>query len=49
MFAALKDKGIYVRWWDKDRIRDWLRISVGTDEQMKILFDNIDMIINSKG
>ncbi len=49
LFEQLRKRGIYVRWWDKDRIRDWLRISVGTDEQMKILFDNIDMIINSKG
>ena len=45
LFAALKDKGIYVRWWDKDRIRDWLRISVGTQEEMHTLIRTIDEIM----
>ena len=46
LFSALRQQGIYVRWWDKDRIRDWLRISVGTDEEMKALIDAIDMIVD---
>ncbi|MBQ8665881.1 MAG: histidinol-phosphate transaminase [Lachnospiraceae bacterium] len=45
LFAALKDKGIYVRWWDKNRIRDWLRISVGTQEEMHTLIRTIDEIM----
>ncbi|MCR4787655.1 MAG: histidinol-phosphate transaminase [Lachnospiraceae bacterium] len=45
LFTALKEKGIYVRWWDKDRIRDWLRISIGTDEEMRSLMLAIDTII----
>ena len=47
LFMGLKQRGIYVRWWDKDRIRDWLRISVGTDEEMQALIDAIDNIIGS--
>lgn len=34
IFAALKENGIYVRYWNKPRINNRLRITVGTDEQM---------------
>ena len=32
--AALKENGIYVRYWNKPRINNRLRITIGTDEQM---------------
>ncbi len=38
IFEALKEKGIYVRWWDSARIRQYVRITVGTDEEMEKLF-----------
>ena len=44
LFRELRSHGIYVRWWDKPRIRDWLRISIGTDEQMQTLMEAIDDI-----
>lgn len=34
IFEALKMKGIYVRYFNQDRINNYLRITVGTDEQM---------------
>ena len=34
IFQALRDADIYVRHWDKPRISEYLRITVGTDEQM---------------
>lgn len=34
IFTYLRDKGIYVRYWDKPRINNRLRITIGTDEQM---------------
>lgn len=34
LFNALKEQKIFVRHWNKDRIGDYLRISIGTDEQM---------------
>ena len=34
LFLALKEKGIYVRHWSADRIADYLRITIGTDEEM---------------
>ena len=44
LFQKLRDRNIFVRWWDKPRLRDWLRISVGTDEEMKELIKAIDEI-----
>lgn len=44
LFKKLKERRIYVRWWDKPRLRDYLRISVGTDEEMKELMGAIDDI-----
>lgn len=34
IFQALREADIYVRHWDKPRISEYLRITVGTDEQM---------------
>ena len=34
LFRALKENDIYVRYWNKDRISNRLRITIGTDEQM---------------
>lgn len=34
LFLALKNVGIYVRYWSKDRIFNHLRITIGTDEEM---------------
>ncbi|MCR4902323.1 MAG: histidinol-phosphate transaminase [Butyrivibrio sp.] len=34
LFEMLKQKGIYVRHWNKDRISDYLRITIGTDDEM---------------
>ena len=34
LFKALRDAGIYVRYWNKPRISESLRITIGTDEQM---------------
>jgi histidinol-phosphate aminotransferase len=33
-FDRLRDRKILVRWWDADRIRDFARVSIGTDEEM---------------
>ncbi|MGN0354869.1 MAG: histidinol-phosphate transaminase [Muricoprocola sp.] len=38
MFLALKEKHIFVRYFDKPRINQYLRITIGTDEQMDALF-----------
>jgi histidinol-phosphate aminotransferase len=37
LFQALREADIYVRHWNKPRISEYLRITIGTDEQMDIL------------
>ena len=44
MFNELRRRNIFVRWWDKDIIRDYLRISIGTDDEMRALIGAIDEI-----
>ena len=37
IFEYLRGRKIYVRWWDKPRIRNYLRITVGSDGEMAAL------------
>lgn len=37
LFAVLKQQGIYVRYWKQPRIDNYLRITIGTDEEMRTL------------
>ncbi|MDD8048346.1 MAG: histidinol-phosphate transaminase [Thomasclavelia sp.] len=39
LFKDLRKEGIIVRHWDKPLIKDYLRISIGTDEQMNALIN----------
>lgn len=39
LFEALKKQNIYVRYFDAPRIKDYLRITIGTDEQMDTLLE----------
>lgn len=39
IFTRLREKDIYVRYWDKPRINNSMRITVGTDEQMDALIE----------
>lgn len=41
LFEELKEERIYVRHWDDERIDRYLRITVGTDDEMKILIDSL--------
>lgn len=45
LFRNLKEHNIYVRHWDSERIRDYLRITIGTKEEMEALFDFLKGII----
>ncbi len=38
LFEALKARGIYVRFWGSERIEQYLRVTIGTREEMEALF-----------
>ena len=46
MFEKLRERQIYVRHWNKPRIEDYLRISIGTDEDMKELVKALKVILD---
>ena len=43
---ALREKGVLVRHFSKPRIAPFLRISIGTDEQMRVVADAIKAILS---
>ena len=47
LYEALKARGILVRHFTGERIREYNRVTVGTPEQMEILIRNIKEILNS--
>ena len=49
IFNHLKSKDIYVRWFNKPRISDYLRITVGTDEETDRLIDELKELILEVG
>jgi len=44
LFDGLREKNIFVRWWGKPRIDSYLRISIGTKQEMERLIEAIDEI-----
>ena len=44
LFEGLRARHIYVRYWDKPRISNYLRITVGTREEMEKLFKAVKEI-----
>ena len=45
LYKKLKKNGILVRHFDAPRIENWLRITIGTPEQMQALMDAVDKIL----
>lgn len=37
LYQALRQNNIYVRYWNRPRIDNYLRITIGTEEEMKVL------------
>lgn len=46
IFQALREKDIYVRFWDKERINNCLRITIGTDEEMDTMLAFLKIYLN---
>ncbi len=45
LYRRLKENGILVRWFDKDKIRRFVRITVGSMEQLTALTEQIDKLL----
>ena len=48
LFAALREANIYVRYFNAPRIDNYLRITIGTEEEMKALFDFLHTYFNCR-
>lgn len=44
MFEALRARNIIVRYFDRPRLKDFLRISIGTDQEMSVLIEALSEI-----
>ena len=45
LYRGLKENGVLIRWFDADRIRDYVRITVGTMGQMKLLMEKTRQLL----
>ena len=46
IFEALKNQGIYVRYFNKEKISNYLRITIGTEEQMELFLRALERILH---
>ncbi len=45
LMRELRRKDILVRWWDTERIKDWLRVSIGTESEMNTLVQVLKQLV----
>ena len=45
LHKQLKDNGILVRYFAKDRIDNYLRVTIGTDEEMEIFIEKLEKLL----
>ena len=45
LYEKLKENGILVRHFNKDRIKDYIRVTIGTYEQMKAFVSELRYIL----
>ncbi len=46
LLDSLRERGVLARWWNIPEITDWLRISIGTEEDMAALLAALDEILS---
>jgi histidinol-phosphate aminotransferase len=49
LYRELKSRGVLVRHFTKERIKNYCRITIGTQQQMETLLMNIQAILDEKG
>ena len=45
LYRRLKENGVLVRWFDAGRIRDYVRITIGSMEQMETLIQELTALL----
>lgn len=45
LYTGLKRENVLVRYFNKSEIDNFLRITIGTDEDMKLFFEKLDSLI----
>ena len=48
LYQALRERGILIRHFSQERIRDWNRITVGTSEQMETFLSKVAELLDNK-
>jgi histidinol-phosphate aminotransferase len=48
LYQQLKQAGILVRYFNKPRIKEYLRITIGTDEEMQVFLEKVSKILSSQ-
>ena len=48
LYLALKERGILIRHFDTDRLRDYIRVTIGTAEEMAAFVETIRQILEEK-
>ena len=48
LYLTLKEKGVLVRHFDKEKLTQYNRITIGSPEQMQILIDTVKQILEEK-
>lgn len=46
LYKALKEKGVLVRYFGTERIEDYVRITIGSKDQMDVLFEKLKEILS---
>lgn len=49
LFLRLREEHIFVRYWDKPRINQHLRVSIGTDQEMDVFLEFVRRFCMEKG
>jgi len=47
LYLELKEQGVLVRYFNKPRISEYLRITIGTDDEMDVLMTHLNLIISA--
>ena len=45
LYRGLRERGVLIRHFDKERIKDYNRVTIGTDEEMDIFLCCVDEML----